>query len=380
MSSQPAEKPANLPAEIDYRKPVKDPNNLRALLDRAKSQIAVALPKHLTVERMVRVACTAIQKNPDLLECSQLSIIGSVIQAAELGLELSGALGHAYLVPFWNKHTKSKEAQFQVGYRGLIALAFRSNQVAYFNAHEVRENDRFEFEYGTDQFLRHVPARGERGDVTYLYSVFRTKDGGSDFEVMTAEEVEAHRKRYSKQTSDYSPWVTARTEMEKKTPLRRLAKRCPMSIELQIAASIDEHNELAMTGAIDAVPAQLPLGRVDLRAAANGAGELAAAQAAQQAAQQAEQSGEPAAAGAPSAEDLEREEAIDNACTAIDKILAEATSAGDVGAAEAELLRHRQLIGEDRYQLRADRCKQLRQELGGAAASNKKSPAKRPLF
>ena len=147
--------PARAPTAVD---------TLHALLQRSKAQIALALPRHMTPERMIRVALTACHRSPALLECSPVSVLGCVIQAGELGLELTGPLGQAYMVPYWNKNTKQKEAQFQVGYRGLIKLAFNSSMVSYFNAHCVHENDAFEFNYGTSQRLKHTPSLTTRGD------------------------------------------------------------------------------------------------------------------------------------------------------------------------------------------------------------------------
>lgn len=241
-------------------------------LDYSKGQIAMALPKHLTAERMIRMATTTITRNPELLECTPVSVCGAVIQAAELGLELSGPLGQAYLVPFYNKNIGKKEAQFQVGYRGLIQLAYRSGRVKTFNAHAVHQNDYFDFAYGTDSFLKHKPADKDRGEITHVYAVVLTVDGGQDFEVMSADDVEQHRKRYSKQKSQYSPWETAWEEMAKKTPLRRLAKRVPMSIELTKAAALDEYAEHEVAQDLgttlmlpNSAPTEPPVGRDSIR-------------------------------------------------------------------------------------------------------------------
>lgn len=245
---------------------------LRTLLDRSRSQLAMALPKHLTADRMIRVAVTAVQRTPSLLECSPLSIVGCVMQAGELGLELSGPLGQAYMVPRWNSKARCKEACFQIGYRGLVALAFRSDRVSFFNAHDVREKDAFDFEYGTRQRLIHKPALGDRGNPIAYYSVFRLKDGAADFEVMSLAEIEAHRDRFS-QKPKFGEWVweTSFDEMAKKTPLRRLAKRAPISIELTQAASLDEYGEagvnqdLARSLGIQHEDAGPPLGRQSVR-------------------------------------------------------------------------------------------------------------------
>lgn len=216
-------------------------SNLRSLLEKASGEIEKALPKHLTPERMIRAAITAFQVTPALQECSALSIVGCVIQASQLGLELSGQLGQSWMVPYGNKHTGQKEAQFQIGWRGYIRLAFNSGLVSYFNAHEVHEADFFDYEYGTDQYLRHKPPKnGERGQVIGFYASIRLKDGAADFEVMSMADMLAHKKRHAKSDKFWGPHFV---EMAKKTVIRRLAKRVPVSAELSQAATEDESRE-----------------------------------------------------------------------------------------------------------------------------------------
>lgn len=229
-------------------KPQSPQGQLLSLLEKSKNQIAMALPRHLTPDRMIRVAMTAFSRTPQLQECSVVSILGCVIQASELGLELTGPLGQAYMVPRWNKNTRCKEANFQVGYRGLMDLAYRSGRVSSFAAHCVHELDQFDFALGTKPYLRHKPAmKGDRGEVTAVYAVLTMKDGGSDFEVMSMDEIEAHRKKYADDSS-FSPWRTAREEMAKKTVIRKLAKRAPMCVEMQKAAVVDEYADVGIAG------------------------------------------------------------------------------------------------------------------------------------
>src|SRR5262245_34215703 len=96
------------------------------LLMKYKEQIAMALPKHLTPERMIRVALTAVSRSPQLQKCTPATIAGCVVQASILGLEPDGVLGEAYLVPFWNKKAGggkgSYECQLIPGYQGLLKL------------------------------------------------------------------------------------------------------------------------------------------------------------------------------------------------------------------------------------------------------------------
>jgi recombination protein RecT len=181
------------------------------------------------------------------------------MQAAELGLELSGPLGQAYIIPYWNAKTRRTEAQFQIGYRGFLRLAFNSGQVSTFNAHIVRERDHFKYQYGSDPKLEHTPAAAGRGEPVAAYAVLRLKDGTTDFEVMSWEEIVNHRDRYSKAYSDpkmreYSPWQTAQEEMARKTVIRRLAKRSPLSPEIGVGVADDEHGEAVVSANLPALP------------------------------------------------------------------------------------------------------------------------------
>lgn len=217
-------------------------NDLASLLKTMQPQIQLALPKHITAERMTRVALTAWSKTPALLECSAQSIAGCVMTAAELALELSGPLGQAYMVPRWNKKANCKEATFQVGYRGLIDLAIRNGRLRQFSAHTVHLKDQFYYRYGTSPKLDHEPSNDpDRGPVTHVYAVAIQTNGGFDFEVMTFNDIVAFVNQYvDGPEKESSPWRTAWDEMAKKTVIRKLSKRLPMTILYAEAVVADE--------------------------------------------------------------------------------------------------------------------------------------------
>lgn len=212
-------------------------NTLASLIDRQKGEIARALPRHMTPDRLARIATTVMRQNPSLGGASPQSFLGALMTCAQLGLE-PGPLGHAYLVPFKNGKTNTMDVQFIPGYRGLIELARRSGQVQSVSAHVVREGDEFDYAYGLEERCHHKPNLGASGKVTHVYAVIRYKDGGADFEVMSRGEVEAIRDR--SRSSEKGPWVTDWDEMAKKTVLKRLLKRAPMSVEYQQAVVQDE--------------------------------------------------------------------------------------------------------------------------------------------
>jgi recombination protein RecT len=217
-------------------------NTLRALFTRkdVREQLQMALPKHLTVDRLLRVAMTSIQRTPKLMECTQKSLLACIMTCAQLGLEPDQFLGQAYLVPFKNHGVM--EAQLIPGYRGYIALARRSGEVQSVSSQVVYSNDDFELQYGLAEQLRHVPASGDRGEPIGAYVVFRYKDGGHSFDYMTKEDIERIRTR--SKAKDDGPWVTDWDEMAKKTVIKRHAKLAPLSIEFAIASALEDRHFL----------------------------------------------------------------------------------------------------------------------------------------
>lgn len=207
------------------------------LLKRMHTQIEKALPSVITPERFTRIALTAYSRNEKLQECTPESFLGSMMQAAQLGVEPNTPLGQAYLIPYRNKGVM--EVQFQLGYRGMIDLAYRSGEVQNIQAHEVYENDTFEYELGLNPKLRHVPALKERGEVILYYAVFKLTNGGVGFEVMSKEDVEAFAKKKSK-TYGTGPWQSDFDAMAKKTLVKRLLKFAPLKSDFVRAVTADE--------------------------------------------------------------------------------------------------------------------------------------------
>jgi len=209
----------------------------------------------LSPERLIKLAVMATNKNPALAKCDMGSVFLALMQCAELGLEPSGTLGGAYLVPY------GRQCQLIVGYRGLLDLARRSGVLEQAEAHVVYERDTFEVEFGLHPKFRHVPEwNGDRGARVLVYAVFRLKGGGVHVEVMGINEVEAIRKR--SRSANNGPWVTDYDEMAKKTVVRRGAKYVPMSTEARDALEREDEIESGGTQA-DAGAAVLGVTRTD---------------------------------------------------------------------------------------------------------------------
>jgi recombination protein RecT len=225
MSNQQAKKP-------------EDKMTVATLLRTQQKEIARALPRHMSPDRMTRIALTEMRKNPALVQCDPFSFLGAVIQCAQLGLEPGSGLGHAYLIPFRNKKLNITEVVFMPGYRGLIDLARRSGQVETISARLVREKDRFVYEYGDGERIEHTPfdgAEDDAGKITHVYAIARMKGGGIQREVMNRAQIDAIRTR----GNNNPVWESDFDEMARKTVVRRICKYLPMSPELAGAVEAD---------------------------------------------------------------------------------------------------------------------------------------------
>jgi len=213
--------------------------SIRSLLtdDKIKAQIRMALPDAgLTSDRLIRVALTQIRKNPSLLSCTQESLLGAIVQSAQLGLEPDGVTGFAYLVPY------GRECTLIPGYKGLMNLARRSGEIGAIEARAVFQKDLFEFEFGLKPRLYHKPnMSGDSGDAIYYYAIAHFKDGSMpQFEVMTVEQINKIRDRSRSAKAGFSPWKSDYDAMAKKTVIRRLLKYAPTSVQVQRAIALDE--------------------------------------------------------------------------------------------------------------------------------------------
>jgi recombination protein RecT len=214
------------------------------LVERYKAAIEQALPRHINGDRMMRVVVSSFRTNPKLLECTGGSLIGSILQASQLGLEPNTPLGHCYMIPY------GKECQLVIGYQGMIELSVRSGLVSGLYAQAVYEGDVFDYQLGTEPKIVHKPT--EQSDtLTHVYAVARLK--GSDepvFTVLPKVRVEEARSRSASANKSSSPWKTDYTAMALKTAVRRLWKWLPKSPEMATSVALDEAIEQARSQSI----------------------------------------------------------------------------------------------------------------------------------
>lgn len=238
--------------------------SVKTFFESQKATLAAVLPKHVSPDRMLKIALGALRTTPKLMECTVESLMGAVVQCSQLGLEPNTPLGHAYLIPFEKKKksgnqwvTDKVETQIVIGYKGLIDLARRSGQVVSIAAHAVHEGDTFDYAYGLDEKLEHKPAMSNRGRVIAFYAVAKLVGGGHAFEVMSAEQVneirDASQNYKFARDKEKTVWGQHYEEMGRKTVLRRLFKYLPVSIELATAAAIDDVGARGTSQALDTV-------------------------------------------------------------------------------------------------------------------------------
>lgn len=238
--------------------------SVKTFFESQKATLAAVLPRHVSPDRMLKIALGALRTTPKLMECTVESLMGAVVQCSQLGLEPNTPLGHAYLIPFEKKKkvggewvTEKVETQIVIGYKGLIDLARRSGQVVSIAAHAVYEHDHFDYAFGLNEKLEHKPAMSARGRVIAFYAVAKLVGGGHAFEVMSAEQVneirDASQNYKFARDKEKTVWGQHYEEMGRKTVLRRLFKYLPVSIELASAAALDDVGASGRSQALDTV-------------------------------------------------------------------------------------------------------------------------------
>lgn len=218
---------------------------VQTYFEKHKDQIAAALPKHLTPERMIRLARTSLSQNRRLAECDPGSIFASVVVASQLGLEI-GVSGQGYLVPYKGKAT------FVPGWQGLVDLVSRSGRGSVWTG-AVFAGDEFDYSLGDSPFVKHKPG-GENDPkaLTHVYAIGRPT--GAEWpiiDVWPITKVWSHRDKYNKVGSDH--YSFKHPEMyARKCPLMQVLKYMPKSIELSAAMELSHRVDEGRTATMSA--------------------------------------------------------------------------------------------------------------------------------
>lgn len=222
----------------------KKPATLTDWLMSHKDSLQVALPKGtIDIDRFMQSALLAIydNKNVNIAKCTPESIYRSLKESASLGLEVGGVLGQAYLIPYNESYKTPKGWQkvmtchFQCGYKGLIALARRSNTIKTIACEPVYSNDIFTVQLGCDRKIDHrLDLSKSRGEIIGYYCLIELTNGGIQFDVESVADIEKHRDKFSKSYKKDDPenvWNKNFDAMALKTCCIKALKLCPISIE-----------------------------------------------------------------------------------------------------------------------------------------------------
>ncbi len=210
---------------------------IRHNLTAMKDQFKMALPTHIAPDKFIRVLQTAINNNQNLANANRISLYAACMQAAQDGLLPDGK--ESALVMF-----KDRVAYMPM-VSGILKKVRNSGELLSITSQIIFKNDDFKFYVDENgEHLHHTPNLfSERGDVIGAYAIAKTKDGGIYIEVMSMEQLESVRK--VSRSADSGPWAGAfKSEMYRKTVIRRLAKRLPLSTDIEKTLEID--NELFM--------------------------------------------------------------------------------------------------------------------------------------
>ncbi len=218
-------------------------HSIAVLLHQHEVPLTAVLPKGMNdpdgFARFARIIMVNVKANPDLLRCPPETIINAALLAAMMGL-VPGVGGQGFLIPRQNKRTRRKECMFQPGYKGLMKLAWNTSIIRTLKAEEVCENDEFDYQRGTDPYIKHRDASGDRGKLTHFYALAVMVNGGKEFEVMSKSEVETHRDKFKSTTGSGGPWDTDFPAMAKKTVMLALLNWLPTSNETKMAVNTTE--------------------------------------------------------------------------------------------------------------------------------------------
>lgn len=229
-------------------------NTIYDLIKQMGPQISMALPKHISSERFVRIALTCVRNNPQLATCNKESFLAALMQSAQIGLEPS-TLGQCFILPY------KGEAKLIIGYQGMINLVRRSGEIKDIYAEIIYEKDEYSIEFGLDRKLLHKPnfELEDRGKAKFVYAVAKLADGGTTFVVLTIQEIEKIKRASQAASSAYSPWTTWPELMQKKCAIKRLCKYLPISVEIAQQIATDEvvKKEITPDMAIDVLPIEV---------------------------------------------------------------------------------------------------------------------------
>jgi recombination protein RecT len=216
---------------------------IKDLVQAQQAAIEVQLAGALNSGAFVRAAISEISKSADLQHATSQSVLGSIMLAAQLKLEIGPALGHFYLTP--RKDHGTQICLPIVGYQGLIELAYRSGRIGKIETFLVREGDKFDYGANSERgrFFDWSPADyDENRPWTGAVVTAQIAGGSTVWAYMPREKILARRPN----GWERGPWKTHEEEMARKTLVREVAPYLPKSTEfahaVQVTRQVEEEN------------------------------------------------------------------------------------------------------------------------------------------
>ena len=233
------------------------------------AQMIAAYAKRLVgderAQMFVATLSLMMQKDPKLAMCTPNSVLAAMMSCVHLDLMPNTPEGYAYIIPYKNHKTGQMEAQFQVGYKGLVQLAWRSNGIDGISAEMVFPEDQFEVDFATRR-ISHKPDlsidRTDWSKAVAVYGVAVLKTGALVFDVMSRSEVDKVKKTV-KAKSTGTPWQDWEEAMVKKTPIKRLTKMLPSSTNDKLALAT-QYDSWAQAGKLAFKNGQLVEDKVEI--------------------------------------------------------------------------------------------------------------------
>ena len=223
--------------------------NLQRILEKQTDSFKMILGNYLKPEKLIKTIMLSAGKNPKLFDCDPMSIVSCAIKAAEVELVPDTAQQYCHIIPYWNGRKKCLEAQFQMGYRGLMELCYRGGEISLIRAVIVFKKDKYKIVEGLHPNIEHEPfLLGDRGEKILVYAVAEFKDPNVRpiFTYMTKEDVYKRRavsQSYNAKYNDDSPWIKWEDEQWMKTAIKKLTGLLPKTDGLAKAIAIDNASE-----------------------------------------------------------------------------------------------------------------------------------------
>lgn len=203
-------------------------------------------------EKFMTLTLNAVKRMPKLLECDPKTLFGSIMVAAELGLEPNTVMGYAHILPYKRKYKEGGqwkeilEAQFQIGYPGWLEIMYRNPKIESIDTGVIYENEEWTFDKGKREPFSHKPLPpNKRGkDWVAIFAIAWLKDAVKPkVIVLYKEEIDQIKKLSQGANSDYSPWNASDKDpflwMPRKTGIKQLVKELPKTKEIETVYHLD---------------------------------------------------------------------------------------------------------------------------------------------